>query len=215
MPDSSIPDEQSKPAERPKPVAVFYGASSRHARTIAERVGDDLRARGLSVQMHSVWGLEPFDLGRCAAAMIVAAVHRDKHENAMVEFVKAHRTELERMPVAFISTALGEAESRPFREPPQGRAQFEGDVQMANNPFFAETGWRPMRMSSFAGAISYTRYNFFVRWMMKLLAPKHGAGAIDREAAGWEALDVFVEDFVLGSCAAASPAAGPAAAFAT
>ena len=216
MPDRPIPVTPKKP------VAVFYGASTSHTRVIAERVAEDLRACGLPVRMHSVWGVEPVDLGRCVAAVIVAPVHSGMHERAMVNFVKVHRAQLERLPVAFISATatatLREAGGQTIGDAPESRAQFEGDVQTESNPFFAETGWHPARLSAFAGSISYTRYNFLVRWIMKLLAPKGGAGASIRqgpggaqEDAGWDALDVFVREFARENCAPADPdAAGPA-----
>lgn len=238
MPGTFISDDQPQPVKKAKPVAVFYGASSRHTRTIAERIATDLLACGVPVQMHNVWGLEPCNLDLCAGAMIVAPVHMGSHELAMVNFVKVHRAELEHLPVAFIGATLGESASPESRDNPydpqpsgdagqlnghvqSGPAQFDGDVQMVSNPFFAETGWQPSRISSFSGVISYTRYNVFVRWMLKILAPKIGPGDgpgarfdVERKELGWDALDVFVEEFVRGSCAAASPAPGPAAAFA-
>jgi menaquinone-dependent protoporphyrinogen oxidase len=181
-----------------KPVAVLYGASTSHTRVIAERVADDLRACGFPVQVHSVWGLEQFSLARCSGAVIAAPVRQGQHEQAMVDFVKTHRAELDRLPVAFISTTI-EAGAQPPPGAPAGMGQFEGDVQMAPNPFFAETGWQPTRVKSFAGAVSYTHYNFFVRIAMKLLAPKRAAGTDTgrpREDASWDALDVFVNEFV-------------------
>jgi menaquinone-dependent protoporphyrinogen oxidase len=226
MLDTHRPAEQSKPfgpnkpLEKRKPVAVFYGASTSHTRAIAECMAEDLRACGFPVRTHSVWGLEPVDLGRCAAAVIVAPVHSGMHERAMVNFVKVHRAQLDRLPVAFISATLREAGGQAPGDAPESHAQFESDVRTESNPFFAETGWHPAQLSSFAGAISYTHYNFLVRWIMKLLAPKGGAGARTRQGpggaqkdAGWDALDVFVQEFARENCAPANPdAAGPAAA---
>lgn len=200
-----------RPAKQRKPVAVLYGASNNHTRVIDERVADHLRACGFPVQMHSVWGLEQFHLTHCCAAVLVARVQQGKHEEAMVDFVKAHRSELDRLPVAFISATVSDAPAQPPPDAPETLGQFEGDVQVAPNPFFAETGWHPTRIKSFAGAISYTRYNFLVRIAMKLLAPKGGARTgtgRDRQQAGWDALDAFVNDFVREIQEAESPPAG-------
>lgn len=130
--------------------------------------------------------------------MLLAPLHQGKHEQAVVDFVKTHRAKLDGLPVAFISATF-ETEPAPPEDESGRLAQFEGDVQMAPNPFFAETGWHPTRVKSFGGAISYTRYNFLVRIAMKLLAPRGGAdrdtGGVRRES-GWDALDVFVNEFV-------------------
>jgi menaquinone-dependent protoporphyrinogen oxidase len=190
-----------------KPVAVLYGASTDHTSAIAERVAAGLRACGFPVEIHSVRGLAAFDLGRCVGAVLAASMDVGQHDEAMVEFVKAHREELDRLPVAFISITLSETGAQRPDDASERRDQFEGDVQMAPNPFFA-AGWLLTRIKSFAGSIVYTRYNFFVRIAMKLLAPKQGAGgaAGDQPDARWDALDVFVNEFVEEIDAAEVPA---------
>jgi menaquinone-dependent protoporphyrinogen oxidase len=181
-----------------KPVAVLYGASTSQTRVIAERVAERLRACEFPAHVHSVWGLEQFDLAHCSGVVLAAPVRQGQHEQAVVDFVKTHRAELDRLPVAFISATI-EAAAQPPPDARERPGQFEGDVQMAPNPFFAETGWHPTRVKSFAGAISYTQYNFFVRIVLKLLAPRGGAGTDtgrDRPEVTWDALDVFVNEFV-------------------
>ena len=197
-------------ARQEKPVAVLYGASSSHTLAIAERVKGNLHANGVPAESHNLEGLKAIDLKRYAAAALLAPVHQGKHAQSVVDFVKSHRTELERTPVAFISIALSETGDVVN---PVAPGQFEGDVQIAPNPLFAETGWRPMRVKSFAGAISYTRYNFFVRIAMKLLAGKEGAArnaSRGYDHTDWSALDVFVQEFVWEIREAADrPSGGP------
>ena len=189
--------ETPRRAEERKLVAVLYGPSAGQTRVISERIAHNLRAAGFPAERINLQGLAGFDLSRCIAAVLLAPVHQGKHEQAVVDFVKTHRAELDRLPVAFISSTT-EKDPAPPEDMAGKRARFEGDVQMAPNPFFAETGWQPARVKSFAGAISYTHYNFFVRIALKLLAPKgrEGAQAGVRREAGWDALDVFVEEFV-------------------
>jgi len=187
-----------RPAEQKKSVAVLYGPSASQTRVISERIAHNLRASGFPAESVNLQGLAEFDLSRCIAAVLLAPVHQGKHEQAVVDFVKAHRAELGRLPVAFISSTI-ETGAAPAEDGAGRLAQFEGDGEKAPNPFFAETGWHPTRIKSFAGAISYTHYNFFVRIALKLLAPKGGAGTDSggvRREAGWDALDVFVNEFV-------------------
>ena len=50
-----------------------------------------------------------------------------------------------------------------------------------------------------AGALRYTDYDFFKRWMAKRLASKRGAPVEtdrDFELTDWRALDVFVDQFL-------------------
>jgi menaquinone-dependent protoporphyrinogen oxidase len=206
-----MPDTTAVGKER-KPVAVLCGDSTAHARVICERVADDLRTSGFPVELYRLQNLQEADLSRYAGAVLLAPIVRGKHGQAVVDFVKAHRTELDRMPLAFISIALSEKGDPLPPDAPGRLGQFEGDVQMAPNPLFAETGWRPTRVKSFAGAISYTRYNFFVRMAMKLLAGKEGAArnaSRGYDKTDWSALDVFVQEFVWEIQPATGHRAGP------
>jgi menaquinone-dependent protoporphyrinogen oxidase len=202
-------------ARQQKPVAVLCGGSTSHTLAIAERVTANLQANGVPAESHNLERLKDLDLSRCAGAALLAPVEHGKHAQAVVDFVKAHRAELDRLPVAFISVSLAETGGQVLPDVPGLLGQFEGDVQTAPNPLFAETGWRPMRVKSFAGAISYTRYNFFVRMAMKLLAGKEGAArnaARGYENTDWSALDIFVQEFVWEIREAADrPSGGPSA----
>jgi menaquinone-dependent protoporphyrinogen oxidase len=193
-------------AEQKKHVAVLYGSSASQTRVISERIASRLRACGYPAESINLQKLEGFDLSGCIAAVLLAPVQQGKHEQAVVDFVKRHRAELDRLPIAFISSTMESGAAPPDAA---GKLEpFEGDAPLAPNPFFAETGWHPRRVKSFSGAISYTQYNFFVRMALKLLAPKGTVGAQDggaRREAGWDALDIFVSEFV-GEIRAARPA---------
>jgi menaquinone-dependent protoporphyrinogen oxidase len=196
---------------RSKPVAVLYGTFTGHTRVIAERVAADLGALGLRPEIHSVHGLEAFAPENYAAAVLAAPVEMGKHEKAMVQFVKVHRAALERLPAAFISVSLSEAGAERGSETPEKHARFVADVNMMLERFFLETGWRPTVVLPVAGAISYSHYNFLVRFIMKQIAKKEGGGtdtSRDYEYTDWDALDAFVKEFAQKIRAAGEPAGG-------
>jgi menaquinone-dependent protoporphyrinogen oxidase len=65
--------------------------------------------------------------------------------------------------------------------------------------FVAETGWRPERSLPVAGALTYSRYNFLIRFVMKRIARKQGAPtdtSRDYEFTNWSAVDRFVDEAV-------------------
>ena len=65
--------------------------------------------------------------------------------------------------------------------------------------FLAETGWHPSKVRAVAGALSYTKYNFLVRFVMKRIAKAQGAStdtSRDHELTDWEALDHIVDEVV-------------------
>ena len=95
-------------ARQQKPVAVLCGGSTSHTLAIAERVTANLQANGVPAESHNLERLKDLDLSRCAGAALLAPVEHGKHAQAVVDFVKAHRAELDRLPVAFISVSLAE-----------------------------------------------------------------------------------------------------------
>ena len=96
--------ETPRRAEERKSVAVLYGPSAGQTRVISERIAHNLRAAGFPAESINLQGLAGFDLSRCIAAVLLATVHQGKHEQAVVDFVKTPRAELDRLPVAFISS---------------------------------------------------------------------------------------------------------------
>jgi menaquinone-dependent protoporphyrinogen oxidase len=201
--------ETPRPLDPAKPVVVLYGTYTNHTRLIAERVAADLDECGFPVEIHNVRGLQSFNLDSYAAAVLAAPVHMGKHEKAMVRFVKAHRAALECLPAAFISVSMSEAGAERRNETPEKHAQFVADVNMMLERFFVETGWRPTAAIPVAGAISYSHYNFLVRFVMKQIAKREGGGtdtSEDYEYTDWDALDAFANEFARKIRAAKGPA---------
>ena len=64
--------------------------------------------------------------------------------------------------------------------------------------FFAGTGWQPAITKEVAGALPYTRYNWFIRQVMKRIAAKAGGDTDttrDYEYTDWPDLRGFAEYF--------------------
>ena len=92
-------------------LAVLYATREGQTRRIAQHIATKLRTREFLVDVVDVGRELPanFDPARYAAVAVAAPVHVGKHERAMVKFVKAHRTALERIPSTFLSVSLSEA----------------------------------------------------------------------------------------------------------
>ena len=65
--------------------------------------------------------------------------------------------------------------------------------------FLEQTGWRPDRVQSVAGALRYSRYNWALRFVMKWIASK-AAGPVDAsqdyEYTDWSGLERFADELV-------------------
>jgi menaquinone-dependent protoporphyrinogen oxidase len=114
----------------------------------------------------------------------------------MVQFVKDHRSELERIPTAFLSVTLSEAGAERLDATPAEHAQFAQDVDRMLAKFFKETKWHPLLVKPVAGALLYTRYNYLVRIIMRAIAKKAGAStdtSRDYVYTDWVGLDKFTD----------------------
>ena len=142
-------------------------------------------------------------------------MHVGDHEPEMIDFAKRHRTALERTRAAFMSVTLSEAgvedSSGGRRRRARGRGRAAHDRRVRDR----DTGWRPERTLPVAGALAYSKYNFFIRFVMKRIARKAGAPtdtSRDYEFTDWPGLDRFAGELTGWAehrdPATAAPAAG-------
>ncbi len=182
-----------------KPIGVFYATREGQTQRIAEHVAANLRVRGLAAQVWDVRLLPAtFNLNECAAVILAASVHTGEHESEMVRFVKQHVAQLDHLPTAFLSVTLSEAGAERQDASAREHARFAADVNKMLDHFFEKTGWHPKHVKPIAGALLYTKYNFIVRFIMKQIAKKAGAGtdtSRDYEYTDWASLNHFIAEF--------------------
>jgi menaquinone-dependent protoporphyrinogen oxidase len=182
-------------------VLIVYATQEGHTREIATRVAQAVRARGVAEELlDAEKGQKPANLSAFSAAILAASVHQGNHEPAMAVFVKRHRQQLARMPSAFLSVSLTQADAENAAAPEEKRAEAVRTVDAAIARFVAETGWLPDHVQPLAGALPYTRYNALLRWVMTRIARQSGHPtdtSRDHVFTDWTALDRFVDNFVL------------------
>src|SRR5665213_822941 len=183
-----------------KPILVLYATREGHTRRIAEHIAATIRARGYFAEVIDAADLpSEFSMEDYEAAVLAASVHREKHEEEMIRFVQRFREELECMRAVFLSVRLSEAGAEDAAATPEHRAQAAADVQKMIDTFLKVTGWHPSKVRAAAGALSYTKYNFVIRFVMKRIAKAQGAStdtSRDHELTDWEALDHIVDEVV-------------------
>ena len=179
-------------------VCVFFASKEGHTQEIARRIALDLHKHGFDVDLHNVRMPFPFHLSDYSAAILAASVHQGNHEPEMIQFVKGHRAELDRMPTAFLSVTLSEAGAEMKGRTAADHEQFVADVKQMLETFFKQTGWHPTTVKPVAGALLYSKYNFLIRFLMKRIARKAGAStdaSRDYDYTDWIGLDRFVEEW--------------------
>jgi menaquinone-dependent protoporphyrinogen oxidase len=172
-------------------ILVVYGTTEGHTRKVAEFIADVLRRQGLEAELvdsatPGASSVQPI----YAAAIIGGSLHEHLHQRSLVHFVKENVAWLNAIPTAFFSVGLAAA-----------LPDAESQTQARNNLqyFLDETGLKPGLTRCVAGALLYTKYDWFKRTMMRLIARERGADVDetrDHEYTDWDDLTRFVDTFV-------------------
>ena len=183
-----------------KPVLILFATREGHTAHIAERLARSIGERGAVAEVVNVaHPPDGFSLDSYSSGLIAASVHLGAHEKEMVQFVREHRAELERLPTVFLSVSLSEASVENAGAPAERRAAAATDVHMMIERFLKETGWNPNRIQAVAGALMYSHYNFLIRFVMKRIAKAAGAStdtSCDQEFTDWTALDHLADELL-------------------
>ena len=131
--------------------------------------------------------MSPFDPRDFQGVIVAASIHVGQYQNAVVEFARAHHARLNHMPSAFVSVSLSTVDSD---------AEELLSLATISENFKAYTGWTNAWVHHVAGALRVSEYDFFKRWVMRLVAwekkLKLEAGK-DLELTDWEALGATVD----------------------
>jgi len=167
--------------------ATSYGQTAKIARCMA----DLLIASGEVVTLVNAKN-HPRDLqaGEFDGVIIGGSIIGGRHHRALERYVRAHRGVLNEMPSAFFSVSGSAASS------------LEGERAKAEKfvtEFLDRTGWHPGQTDTIGGSMAYTKYNPFLRWIVKRAAKVAGGPtdtSRDHEHTDWSQVERFVDAFV-------------------
>jgi menaquinone-dependent protoporphyrinogen oxidase len=188
-------------------ILVLYGTTDGHTAKIAARLGETFREAGCDVTVaHAGSVVTAAWPERYDGVVVAASVHIGSYQRPVRRWVEAHAEQLSRMPSAFLSVCLGILEHRP---------EVDRELQDMMQRFLRRTGWRPTVVKPVAGAVPYTRYGWFKKWMMRRMVAKVSGDTDttrDYEYTDWEDLRTFAQDLlhqvdpaITGAMAGAGP----------
>ncbi len=183
-----------------KPILIIYATREGQTRHIAEHMGSILNAQQYRCDLVDAAHIPPgFALTNYSAAIVSASLHLGRHEAEMKKFVERNRGELQQMPTLFFSVSLSEAGVEDVDAALPKRTQAQTDVQRTIERFIKETGWQPTHSKGVAGALTYSRYDFATRFVMKRVAKQWGMPtdtSRDYEFTDWEEVNRSVEELL-------------------
>ena len=174
-------------------VLIAYMSVEGQTRKIAETIAEDIEGRGERAALLNIASDQDFALIRPNAAILCAPVHSGHYPQPFFDFVRQEKDWLNSVPSAFISVSLSI-----ISDDPEERAEAMGYA----DTLIAETGWAPGLVHHAAGALRFTEYDFFKRWMVRRVVAREKRpedAARDYEFTNWGALNSFVDDFLDGA----------------
>jgi menaquinone-dependent protoporphyrinogen oxidase len=168
---------------------VVYGTTDGHTAKVAAAVASTLEAQGASVSLQNSaapWTLDP---AKYSAVIVAASVHAGTYQRSVRRWVKTHLMVLNQRPSVFLSVCLAVLDRTP---------KVERDLHENLQRFFDETGWKPVESKIVAGALLYTKYPWWKRWLMRrIVAKAHGDIDTSRDYVytDWEDLAQFTARF--------------------
>jgi menaquinone-dependent protoporphyrinogen oxidase len=174
-----------------KTILIAYATTEGQSRKIAEFIAERVRARGHEAELLDTASsrasmVQPMYAG----AFVGGSVHQNRHQSSLMHFVKANVEWLNRIPTAFFSVSLAAAGSDD---------DDRHHAQRALDDFLTESGLAPGMRFLVAGALKYTQYDFFKRWIMKSIARQKGRvtdTSQDFEYTDWAQLQRQVDEFM-------------------
>ena len=170
-------------------VLILYGTTDGHTRAIAHAIAEPLTAQGIATDVIEAGTLDPLP-SRYDGIIVAASIHSGRYQKAVERWVHAHQRDFGARPAALVSVCLAVLQ----QSDPKVRADLDAIVRR----FESRTGWQAPIVKQVAGALLYTRYGIFKRWIMKRIVAKAGGAtdvSRDYDYTDWADLRAFAEDF--------------------
>lgn len=170
-------------------ILIIYGTVEGQSRKIARYMEEVLQGEGHQVVIADATEEPPSPEGY-DLVLVGSSIHMHKYNNAVRDYVMDYVAELNQIPSAFYSVCMAVASDIP--------EEHEEAAAIAK-AFLKHTGWNPLTVWQIAGALKYTKYDYFKRLIMRMIAKKQGGAtdtSQDYEYTDWEEVRKLVTDFV-------------------
>lgn len=179
-------------------ILVIYGTTEGQTQKIATAIANTCGAHGLDADVIQAGTFDPNPEG-FDGIVVAASVHAGRYQKSVGQWLRAHRSQLALKRTAFVSVCLGVL---------QHDAKVDAELDAIIHRFIDPIGWQPSVIKVVAGALPYTRYNFFTRWMMKRITAKAGGDtdtSRDYDYTDWNDVQAFAVEFGVAVSTQARP----------
>ncbi len=171
-----------------KNTLIVYSSIDGHTKKISTKIAEYL-SESNNVDMASLLEAKTLSLKNYQQIIIGASIRYGNYRKDLFEFIEKNLDDLNEKENAFFSVNVvarksekNTAESNPYV-----------------NKFLKTTKWKPKNLDVFAGVVDYPVYNFFDKFMIKLIM-LITSGPTDTKArfefTDWERVKGFAEDLI-------------------
>tara|TARA_B100000963_G_C22463852_1_gene596959 strand:- start:154 stop:675 length:522 start_codon:yes stop_codon:yes gene_type:complete len=136
---------------------IIYSSTDGHTKIICENIKNNFMNDG--VVLISLRETKNLDLSRFNQIIIGASIRYGKHSSDLYSFIKSNKKTLEQKKTAFFSVNVVARKSG--KNTPETNPYIKKFLKISN--------WKPDKIEVFAGKVDYPNYNFFEKYIIKLI----------------------------------------------
>ena len=137
---------------------IIYSSTDGHTKIICERITNFLRKKN-KVEIKSLYEAAKLDLSKFNKIIIGASIRYGRHSSELYNFIKLNKNILDQKESTFFSVNV--VARKPEKNSP--------DTNPYIKKFLKISKWKPKKIGVFAGKVDYPNYNFFDKYIIKLI----------------------------------------------
>jgi len=170
-------------------VLIVFESKYGQTEKIAKFISDRLLGQGHTVSLVNLATGESQPPSNYDGVIVGAGIYMQRYLKNMERWVQTYAQTLRQMPSALFTVCLAVM---------QKNAKVQADLHRISQRFSERTGWFPQKQATFAGALNYTQYGWFLKQFMSLISRSNGGAqdtSRDYEYTDWNEVIRFCDDF--------------------
>ena len=171
-----------------KSTLIIYSSIDGHTKKISAKIAENLIDRK-NIDLVPLSEVKALSLNNYQQIIIGASIRYGNYRKALFEFIEKNLEDLNEKENAFFSVNVVARKSE------KNKAESNPYV----NKFLKATKWKPKNIDVFAGVVDYPAYNFFDKFMIRLIM-WITSGPTDTKArfefTDWDRVERFAKDLV-------------------
>lgn len=174
---------------------LIYSTHDGQTLKICQHLATTMQATGKTVRLASLAECDGLDLEKYATVVIGASIRYGHLNKALYRFIEQNKTILEQRENGFFCVNL--TARKPDKNTPETNAYMKKFLELSP--------WQPQQQAVFAGALLYSQYGFFDKFMIRLIMKITGGEtdtSKDIEYTDWQKVEAFANHIAVNQVTA-------------